>query len=135
MYQTIALSTGLGDSLVDVTEQVRAIVQSSGVMSGVCFVVVGHTTAAITINSHMDPATAVDIVDDIRRLVPTRTDFKHIFDTPADAAAHIKASLIGNTEVVLIENGDLVLGHSQGLLFCEFDGPRSRQVMVKILAG
>lgn len=135
MYQTIALSTGLGDSLIDVTEQVRSIVRESGVASGVCFVVVGHTTAAITINSHMDPATAEDIVHDIRRLVPTRTDFKHIFDTPADAAAHIKASLIGNTEVVLIENGDLVLGHSQGLLFCEFDGPRSRQVMVKILAG
>lgn len=135
MYQTIALSTGLGDSLIDVTEQVRSIVRESGVASGVCFVVVGHTTAAITINSHMDPATAEDIVGDIRRLVPTRTDFKHIFDTPADAAAHIKASLIGNTEVVLIENGDLVLGHSQGLLFCEFDGPRNRQVMVKILAG
>ena len=67
--------------------------------------------------------------------MPTRTDFHHIFDTPADAAAHIKASLIGNTETVLIENGELVLGHSQGLLFYEFDGPRQRKVMVKIIAG
>lgn len=135
MYKTIAISTQLGDSLVNVTEQVRAIVKESQVQSGICFVVVGHTTAAITINSHMDPATGEDLVDEIRRLVPTRTDFHHIFDTPADASAHIKASLIGNTETVLIENNDLVLGHSQGLLFFEFDGPRQRQVMVKIIAG
>jgi secondary thiamine-phosphate synthase enzyme len=135
LYKTISLTTGLGDSLVNITEEVRAIVKASQVVSGVCYVIVGHTTAAVTINSHMDPATAEDIVDDIRRLVPTRTDFHHIFDTPADAAAHIKASLIGNSETVLIEDNDLVLGHSQGLLFCEFDGPRDRKVMVKIIAG
>jgi secondary thiamine-phosphate synthase enzyme len=135
LYKTISLSTQLGDSLVNVTEQVRAIVKESQVESGICFVIVGHTTAAITINSHMDPATAEDIVDEIRRIVPTRTDFHHIFDTPSDASAHIKASLIGNTETVLIEHNDLVLGHSQGLLFFEFDGPRQRQVMVKIIAG
>lgn len=135
MYKTISLSTPLGDSLTNITDQVRAIVKESNVASGVCYVVVGHTTAAVTINSYLDPATAEDLIDDIRRLVPTRTDFHHIFDTPADAAAHIKASLIGNTETVLIENNDLVLGHSQGLLFFDFDGPRSRQVMVKIIAG
>lgn len=135
MYKTFSLSTPLGDSLINITDQVRAIVKESQVASGICFVIVGHTTAAVTINSYLDPATALDIVDDIRRIVPTRTDFKHIFDTPADAAGHIKASLIGNTETILIENGDLVLGHSQGLLFCEFDGPRNRQVMVKIIAG
>lgn len=135
MYKTISITTGLGDSMVDITDQVRAIVKESQVASGVCHVVVGHTTAAVTINSHMDPATAQDIVADVRRLVPTRTDFFHIFDTPADAAAHIKASLIGNSETVLIEDNELVLGHSQGLLFFEFDGPRDRKVMVKIIAG
>jgi secondary thiamine-phosphate synthase enzyme len=135
MYQTITISTGVGDSLVNLTEDVRRIVKESGVASGICFLVVGHTTAAITINSHMDPATARDIIDDIKRIVPTRTDFHHIFDTPSDAAGHIKASIIGNTETVLIEGHDLVLGHSQGILFYEFDGPRTRQVMVKIIAG
>ena len=135
MYKTIALTTELGDSLVDITEQVRAIVKASQVPSGICHIVVGHTTAAVTINSHMDPATAQDLVDEVRRLVPTRTDFHHIFDTPSDASAHIKASLIGNSETVMIENNDLVLGHSQGLLFFEFDGPRNRQVMIKIIAG
>jgi secondary thiamine-phosphate synthase enzyme len=135
LYQTILLKTPLGDSLTNITEQVRAIVKESKVESGVCHIIVGHTTAAITINSYLDPATGEDIIAEVRRLVPTRTDFRHIFDTPADAAGHIKASLIGNTETVLIEHNDLVLGHSQGLLFFDFDGPRDRKVMVKIIAG
>lgn len=135
MYQIVSLKTDIGDSLINITDQVRAIVKDSQVQSGVCHVIVGHTTAAVTINSYLDAATAQDIVADVRRLVPTRTDFQHIFDTPSDAAAHIKASLIGTSEVILIEDNDLVLGHSQGLLFCEFDGPRNRQVMVKIIQG
>ena len=135
MYKTVSVETPLGDSLTNVTDQVREIVKASGVQSGLCFCIVAHTTAAITINSYVDPNTPRDIVDEIRRLVPTRTDFHHIFDTPADAAAHIKASLIGNSETVVIENGDLVLGHSQGLLFFDFDGPRKRQVIVKIIEG
>lgn len=135
MYQTVPIETPLGDSLTNITDQVRAIVKKSGVQSGVCYVIVPHTTAAITINSYLDPETAHDIVDDVRRLVPTRTDFHHIFDTPSDAASHIKATLVGNTEMVLIEDGDLVLGHSQGLLFFDFDGPRKRQAMVKIIEG
>jgi secondary thiamine-phosphate synthase enzyme len=135
LYRTIQLKTPVGDSLTNITEQVRAIVKESQVQSGVCHIIVGHTTAAITINSYLDPATGEDIIAEVRRLVPTRTDFRHIFDTPADAAGHIKASLIGNTETVLIEENDLVLGHSQGLLFFDFDGPRERKVMVKIIAG
>lgn len=135
MHQTVTLDTGLGDSLTDITDRVRAVVKESGVQSGVCYLVVPHTTAAVTINSGLDPATPRDIVEDVRRLVPTRTDFHHIVDTPSDAAAHVKASLIGNSETVLIENGDLVFGHSQSLLFFDFDGPRQRRVMVKIIAG
>jgi secondary thiamine-phosphate synthase enzyme len=134
-YQTVSLETGLGDTLTDVTEQVRGLVKESGVQSGVCFLVVPHTTAAITINSGLDPSTPKDIVADVRRLVPTRTDFHHIVDTPSDAAAHVKASLVGNSEIVLIEEGDLVFGHSQSLLFFDFDGPRQRRVMVKIIEG
>lgn len=135
MHQTVSVQTGQGDSLTNVTDQVRSIVKESGIRSGVCHVVVPHTTAAVTINSYVDPATPEDIVADVRRIVPTRTDFHHIVDTPSDAAAHIKASLIGNSQTVLIEDGDLVLGHSQGLLFFDFDGPRSRRLMVKIVEG
>lgn len=133
MYHKITISTTVGDSLIDITAQVREIVKQSNVSSGICHMVVGHTTAAITINSTADPATAKDIVTEIRRLVPTRTDFIHIFDTPSDAAAHVKASIIGNTETVFIENNNLVLGHSQGIVFFEFDGPRTRTVMIKLL--
>ncbi|MCA9899028.1 MAG: secondary thiamine-phosphate synthase enzyme YjbQ [Anaerolineales bacterium] len=116
-----------------ITEQVQQIVRNSGIQSGVCFLVIPHTTAAITINSYLDPATEQDILQEVRRLVPTRTDFHHIFDTPADAAGHIKATLVGNSEIVLIENGELVLGHSQGLFLYDFDGPRQRRVLVKII--
>jgi secondary thiamine-phosphate synthase enzyme len=134
-YQTVTVDTELGDSLTDITDQVRAVVKESNVQSGVCHLVVPHTTAAITINSALDPATVEDVVEDVRRLVPTRTDFHHIVDTPSDAAAHIKASLIGNSETVLIEDGELVFGHSQSLLLFDFDGPRTRRVMVKIIEG
>ena len=125
----------MGYTLTDITGQVRDLVKQSGVQSGVCILVVPHTTAAITINSGLDPSTPQDIVADVRRLVPTRTDFHHIVDTPSDAAAHIKASLVGASEIVLIEDGDLVFGHSQSLLFFDFDGPRQRRVMVKIIEG
>ena len=135
MHETIYVDTPKGDSLTLITDQVQEVVRQNDVESGLCFLIVPHTTAAITINSYLDPETAQDIVNDVRRLVPTRTDFHHIFDTPADAAGHIKASLIGNNETVLIEEGNLVLGDSQGLFFYDFDGPRRRKVLVKIVKG
>ncbi|MFT5194175.1 MAG: secondary thiamine-phosphate synthase enzyme [Cellvibrionaceae bacterium] len=135
MHDTISVATPKGDSMNLITDQVQEIIRKSGIKSGVCFLVIPHTTAAITINSYLDLATMHDIVDDVRRLVPTRTDFHHIFDTPADAAGHIKATLIGNSETVLVEDGELVLGHSQGLFLYDFDGPRQRRVLVKILEG
>lgn len=133
MRETIYVESPKGDSLTNISNQVQKVVSDSGVQSGVCIVIVPHTTAAITINSYLDPNTARDIVDDVRRIVPTRTDFHHIFDTPADAAGHIKVSLIGNSEIVLIEEGRLVLGYSQGLFLYDFDGPRKRKVYVKVI--
>ena len=135
MHDMILVATPKGDSMNLITEQVQEIVRNCGIKSGVCFLVIPHTTAAITINSYLDPATEQDILHDVRRLVPTRTDFHHIFDTPADAAGHIKATIIGNSEIVLIEDSKLVLGHSQGLFLFDFDGPRQRRVLVKILEG
>ena len=135
MRETIYVDSPKGDSLTDISAQLLEVINDSGIQSGVCILVVPHTTAAITINSYLDPNTAQDIVSDVRRLVPTRTDFHHIFDTPADAAAHIKASLIGNSEIVLVEEGSLLLGHSQGIFFYDFDGPRRRKVYVKIIEG
>lgn len=135
MYSTITLETPQGDSLTNITDQVREIVRESGVDSGICFVVVPHTTAGITINSYLDPDTTRDIIEEVRRIVPTRTDFQHQFDTPSDAAGHVKLALVDSSECVLIEDGDLVLGHSQGLMFFDFDGPRTRRAHVKIIDG
>jgi secondary thiamine-phosphate synthase enzyme len=135
MLTMLSIQTQPGESLVDVTPQVREAVQSAGVRDGLCAVIVPHTTAAVTINSAMDPATPQDIVAEIRRLVPTRVDFAHQYDTPADAAGHIKAALIGHSVLLPIADGKLLIGGSQSVLFYEFDGPRERRVQIKILAG
>lgn len=135
MLTTIPLSTPPGDSLVDITGLVQDAVSDLPVTSGLCAVIVPHTTAGVTLNSALDPTTPDDIVDELRRLVPTRIDFKHQYDTPADAAGHIKASLIGHNILLVIEDGALQLGGSQSILFYEFDGPRERRVQVKVIAG
>lgn len=134
MLKTIPIQTPPGESLTNVTEQVRSAVRESGVTEGICVVYVPHTTAGIIINSALDKNTAVDIIDDLHRLVPTRVDFHHVYDTPADASGHIKASLVGGSQSLIVTGGELLLGGSQSLLFFEFDGPRSRQVLVRILS-
>ena len=133
MLKVVKFDTPRGDALVDITEQVGQVVAESGIQAGLCALVVPHTTAGITINSGLDPATPDDIVADLKRLVPTRVDFVHQYDTPADAAGHIKATLVGHSLTLVIDDGKLLLGHSQSILFYEFDGPRQRQVQVKIL--
>jgi secondary thiamine-phosphate synthase enzyme len=135
MLSVITIQTPVGESLVDITAQVRDVTQSSGIRDGLCAVLVPHTTAAITVNSAMDPATMIDIIMDIRRIVPMRVDFAHQYDTPADAAGHVKAALIGHSIVLVVADRKLLLGGSQSILLYEFDGPRERRVQVKILAG
>lgn len=134
MLKTIALQTESGESMVNITEELRVVVQESGVKEGVCVVYVPHTTAALTVNSGIDPKTAMDIVGEVHRLVPTRVDFHHTYDTPADASGHVKASLVGGDVTLIITEGELLLGGSQSVLFFEFDGPRSRKVVVRIMA-
>jgi len=134
MLKTIALKTPERQTLVLITDEVRQAVRESGIASGLCLVFCPHSTAGLTINSPLDPATALDIRHELDRLVPTRVDFQHIVDTPSDAAAHIKTTWVGNQLMLIVHDGDVLLGHSQGLFFCEFDGPRQRQVHVKIMA-
>jgi secondary thiamine-phosphate synthase enzyme len=135
MLKTLSLTTPRGDSLIDMTAQVREVVASSGLQGGLCVLFVPHTTAAITLNSALDSATAQDIIADMNRLVPKRVDFLHQYDTPADAAGHIKAALIGHSVTLIIAEGRLLLGGSQSVLFYEFDGPRQRQVHIKLIEG
>jgi secondary thiamine-phosphate synthase enzyme len=134
MIKKISVQTEPGEGLVNITEAVRAAVQESQIQEGICVLFVPHTTAALTVNSGMDANTVKDVVAEMRRLVPTRVDFHHIFDTPADAAGHIKAVMIGGSQTLLVTNGELLLGHSQSIFFFEFDGPRSRQVVVRVMA-
>lgn len=135
MLSILEIETPAGDALVDITDQVRAAVSASDVAAGICALIVPHTTAGITLNSNLDEATPTDILAELRRLVPTRVDFVHQYDTPADAAAHIKATLVGNSITLAIDGGELLVGWSQSILFYEFDGPRKRQLQLKIIAG
>ena len=134
MLTKIKFKTSPKETLLNITDQVREVVRASGVAEGVCVVVIPHTTAVITLNSALDPATAADILANLRRLVPTRVDFNHIYDTPADAAGHIKGTLVGTSVSLIVSKGDLLLGGSQSILFCEFDGPRQREAMIRIIA-
>ena len=123
MFTTIELKTEQRQELRLITAEVQQAVADSGVQEGICLIYCTHTTAGVTANSYLDPATAADLQAEIDRLEPTRVDFVHIFDTPSDAAGHIKASLIGNHLALIIHEGQVVLGESQGLFFWEYDGP------------
>lgn len=135
MFETLSFRTTTSQETVNLDEQVRAMVAASGVTGGVCHVYCPHSTAGLTINSALDSKTSQDILFEMNRLVPTRVDFFHTFDTPTDAAGHMKSTLIGVHVTCLIHEGQLMLGHSQSILFVEFDGPRNRKVYVKIMAG
>ena len=115
---------------MDITELVRGEVRKSGLKNGVCHLYAPHTTAALTINENYDPSVAKDIVEELNRLIPLNGHYKH---QEGNSAAHIKSAVIGSSRTVFIENGDLVLGRWQGIFFCEFDGPRSRKVLMKIV--
>ena len=117
--------------LQDITRRIVDIVSESGVKSGTCYLFSMHTTAGITINEHADPDVVDDIVEQLGVMVPQHNRYRH---REGNSPAHIKASLMGDSKTLLIENGHLVLGTWQGIFFCEFDGPRNRTVMVKIIA-
>lgn len=116
--------------MVDVTGEVRAAVAESGVSQGTCLVYSPHTTAGITINEGADPDVAADILSQLDRLVPWSGPYRH---TEGNAAAHVKATLVGASRSLPVEQGRLVLGTWQAIFFCEFDGPRSRRVVVEVV--
>ncbi|MCX5820620.1 MAG: secondary thiamine-phosphate synthase enzyme YjbQ [Deltaproteobacteria bacterium] len=118
--------------MIDITGLVAAAIREKGIKNGICRVFVPHTTAAVTINENADPDVPQDILAALDRIVPLADRYRH---AEGNAAAHIKASLFGASQTVFIENGRLVLGTWQSLFFCEFDGPRTRQVLVRLIAG
>ena len=117
--------------MIDITDQIQLVVRDSKVGNGICHVFVPHTTAAVTINENADPAVPRDILMGLNKLSPFGDpQYRHM---EGNSDAHIKTALVGSSEMVIIENGRLVLGTWQSVFFCEFDGPRTRKVLVKIL--
>lgn len=132
MVYKLDVRTGKRVEMLDITSKVREAVRSSGVKEGICYLYVPHTTAAITINEHADPSVAKDIEEALSKLVPAAGGYRHL---EGNADAHIKATMVGPSEMLLVSEGRLLLGTWQGVFFCEFDGPRSRKVFVRILEG
>ncbi|MFC1480287.1 secondary thiamine-phosphate synthase enzyme YjbQ [Candidatus Omnitrophota bacterium] len=128
----VNISSSKRVQLIDITKDVADYVRRSGVSDGICFVYVPHTTAAVTINENADPDVKGDIILGLEEVVPDNLDYDH---SEGNSPAHIKSSIIGNSAEVFIENTQLVLGTWQGIYFCEFDGPRSRKVYIKVMAG
>lgn len=116
-------------AMVNITARVRELVRESGMEYGICTVFVPHTTAGITINENADPDVVADMLKEINKMIPFEDDYAH---SEGNSAAHIKASMFGCSLQVIIEKGRLMLGTWQGIYFCEFDGPRNRDVYVKI---
>ncbi len=128
--QEIAVSTPRREAMIDITAEVRRAVESSGVKSGLAVIFSSHTTAGITINENADPDVQQDILAHLAKLVPADGRYAH---GEGNSDAHIKASMMGSSCTVIVEDGRLALGTWQGIFFCEFDGPRKRRVLVKVL--
>lgn len=128
---SISIRTSKRDELIDITDEAQRIVSKSKVKEGICFVSVPHTTAGITINENADPSVRKDIVYELDKMVPHEDNYAH---AEGNSAAHIKASLLGFSVSIFVQNGRLQLGTWQGVYFAEFDGPRTRQVWVKLVS-
>jgi secondary thiamine-phosphate synthase enzyme len=128
--ERISLRTTNRAQLLDITGKVQSIVAKSKIKDGVCFVFCPHTTAGLTINENADPSVSRDITAALNKIVPQNAGYSHI---EGNADSHIKSSLFGSSLSIFIENRRLVFGTWQGIYFCETDGPRSREVWVKLI--
>jgi len=128
--QTIRVRTERRTQLVELTKDVQRIVTALGIKSGTCFLYVPHTTAGVLINEHADPDVASDAEGALDRLIPSAGPYRH---AEGNSDSHVKTMLVGTTQFVFVEEGKLVLGRWQGIFFAEFDGPRDRNLHVKVL--
>lgn len=130
MLEYINIKSKNRNEFIDITKEVQEVVKKTKVLSGVCYIYTPHTTAGITINEGADPAVQRDIQNTLTRLVPHEFNYAH---REGNSDAHVKSSLIGTSQIVMIEDNKLVLGTWQAIYFCDFDGPRHRRVVVKII--
>ena len=130
MKRTLTVKTGSRTEFIDITRDIEEAIRSETVEDGVCMLFVPHTTAAITINESADPSVKSDILMVLNKIVPWEEAYGHL---EGNSPAHIKSSIIGPSEVIGVESGRLKLGTWQGVFFCEFDGPRSRKLHIRLL--
>jgi secondary thiamine-phosphate synthase enzyme len=129
---TFGVKTGQHCAMIDITREIRSLIKDSGVKSGICIIFVPHTTAGITINENADPDVIRDFMMEMNKVVPLSDGYRH---SEGNSAAHIKSSMMGFSQTLIIEDGKPVLGTWQGVYFMEFDGPRIRKIHVKIIEG
>ena len=123
--------TSAHTQMIDITAQVRKAVTDSGVQDGICVVFIPHTTAAVTVNENADPDVQTDFMKEINKIVPWEDGYFH---SEGNSAAHLKASMMGFSETLIVDGGKLLLGTWQGIYFLEYDGPRTRKVYVKVMS-
>jgi secondary thiamine-phosphate synthase enzyme len=126
------IQTPSREALIDITSLVKEEVRKTKAKTGTCLVYVPHTTAAVTINENADPTVRQDVLMTLKKAVPDALPYAH---SEGNSPAHVKASLVGSSVTLIIEDGRLALGTWQGIYFCEFDGPRRRKVYLKIISG
>ncbi len=129
MRKTCDIRTNARQEMIDITSMVQKAVSEVGVTDGIAICFVPHTTAAVTINENADPDVRRDILDKLSREIPQQDGYHH---AEGNSDAHLKTSLVGSSEHILIENGNLILGTWQSVFFCEFDGPRMRKLIIKV---
>ncbi|MCK5033549.1 MAG: secondary thiamine-phosphate synthase enzyme YjbQ [Calditrichia bacterium] len=127
MYE-IEISTTDQVQFIDITQKIKEALDEEEIKNGICIVFVPHTTAAVTINENADPDVSTDMIKEINKIVPFSDNYRHF---EGNSAAHLKSSMVGVSETVIIEEGNLKLGRWQGIYFCEFDGPRKRKIWIK----
>lgn len=130
--ETISVRTKTRTEAVDITGEVRRVVEASGVAEGLCLVNCPHTTAGIAVQEHADPDVMRDVSSLLAELAPEGGPWRH---SEGNADAHVKSALVGPGKVLPISDGRLVLGTWQGIFFCEFDGPRSRTVQIQVVGS
>ncbi len=130
--ETFSVRTGSHDELIDITAEVQSILHKNGMVDGLCCVYTPHTTAAITVNENADPDVQRDLLLGLKHFKLEEVPFRHM---EGNSPSHVKSSLFGCSEVIIVEGGSLRLGTWQGIYFCEFDGPRQRKVHVQIISG
>lgn len=132
MTHELSIKTTQQVQLLDISDKIRQLLDTAGIKEGQILLFVPHTTAAVTINENADPDVVTDMINGLNQLIPLQNNYRHM---EGNSAAHIKSSLIGASEQIIIRNGRLWLGTWQGIYFCEFDGPRTRKLLVKLIEG